>query len=381
METKQLLMIPGPTPVPPRVLQALSTPMINHRGAEYQALQRELVQGCKTVYQTANDLMIYPAAGTGGMECAIVNTLSPGDKVLSISIGVFGDRFAKIAAAFGAEVDKLDFEWGTAADPAKVAEKLASNPYKAVLVTHNETSTGVTNDMVALAKVFKQFDVLVLVDAISGLIALPLATDELGLDVVIAGSQKAFMIPPGLTFLSVSKKAWEAHASAKMPRFYWDFTSMAKSMQKDQTPYTPALPQLFGLRESLKMIQEEGLENLWARHRKLAAAVRASATALGLELFADPKHASNAVTSIRVPAGVDVKDLRKLLRDKYGVVSAGGQQKLEPEIFRIGHLGYFAESDIIACMSAVERALKDLGREVSSGAAVRAAQEALAATN
>lgn len=371
-------MIPGPTPVPPEVLQALATPMINHRGPEYQALQHEVTENCKKVYQTENDVMIFPSAGTGGLECAVVNVLSPGDKILAISIGVFGDRFATIAEAFGADVDKLSFEWGKAADPAVVAEKLAANKYKAVLVTHNETSTGVTNDMPALAKVFKQYpDMLVLVDSISGLIALPLPTDELGFDVVVAGAQKAFMLPPGLAFLTVSKKAWEAHKTAKMPRFYWDFTKMAKSMEKDQTPFTPALPQLFGLRVSLRMILDEGIENVYARHRKLGSAVRASAKAMGLELFADPAHASNAVTSIRIPAGVSVKDFRNLLLTEYNVVAAGGQQKLKDEIFRIGHLGYCGEADIIAGVSAVERALNKLGFKIPGGTAVKAAQEVL----
>jgi|YNPNPStandDraft_1061719.scaffolds.fasta_scaffold01118_9 aspartate aminotransferase-like enzyme len=378
MLKKSLLMIPGPTPVPPEVLQALATPMINHRGPEYAALQREVVENCKYVFQTQHDVIIFPSAGTGGMEAAIVNILSPGDQVLSVSIGVFGDRWAKIARAFGAEVIECNFEWGRAADPDVVDQALKEHPnVKAVLVTHNETSTGVTNDLKSLAEVVRSHGPLLMVDAISSLMVTDLQMDAWGCDVVVAGSQKAFMIPPGLSFVAVGPRAWEAHASAKMPRFYWDFSSMKRYMERDQTPYTPALTLLYGLRVALRAVKEAGLEASFARHAKLGAATRAGIKALGLELFADEAYASNSVTAVKVPEGISVKELRKRLREKYGVTTGGGQQKLEETIFRIGHLGYITEPDIVATFAALEQVLLEMGWPVKPGSGVAEAARVL----
>ncbi len=375
---KPTLMIPGPTPVPPVVLQALSTPMIDHRGPEYEALQAELVAHLKTVFQTSQEVMIFPAAGTGGMESAVVNVLSPGDKVLSVTIGSFGDRWAQIAQAYGADVTSCPFEWGEAADPAIVASALQEKgPFKAVLVTFNETSTGVLNDLKALADVIKPTGALLLVDAISGLIAADLPMDDWGLDVVVAGSQKAFMIPPGLTFVAASPTALQAHKAAKMPRFYFDWTKMLKSHEKNQTPYTPALTLQYGLRLALQTIVGEGLPASFARHARMGRATRAALTAMGLRPFADPAHASPAVTSAHAPDGIEIKPLRTHIRDRYGVTIGGGQGKLMGKIFRIGHLGYITASDLLVTFGALEQTLKDMGHPVERGAGITALTNAL----
>jgi aspartate aminotransferase-like enzyme len=373
------LFIPGPTPITPEVQKALSSPMINHRGPEYEALQSEIIENLKKVFKTSNPVIVFPSAGTGAMEAAVVNFLSPGDKVICASIGVFGDRFASIAKAFGAEVVKLDFEWGKAIDPERLRECLDENPdAKALLMTHNETSTGVTNDLKEIKEAIGDREILWIVDAISSLVAIDLPTDELGIDVVVGGSQKAFMIPPGLSFLCVSKRALEKSESAQMPRFYFDVKSMLKSMERNQTPYTPALPQLFALREALRQILEEGLENVQRRHQLVGEAIRRGVKAMGLKLFGDEKYASNTVTAIYNPEGIDGRKLRSLLRTKFGVVLAGGQGAVQNTIFRIGHLGYVDVIDALVALSALEMGLKIMGYPVELGKAVREAEEFIA---
>jgi aspartate aminotransferase-like enzyme len=382
MYEKPLLMVPGPTPCPEVVLRALSRQMINHRGPEYMALQRELIGGLKELFGTASDVLIFPASGTGGLEAAVVNTLSPGDRVVAVVTGAFGARFAEIAESFGASVRRMDVTWGEAADPEALravlqAEAEAGQPARAVLITHNETSTGVLNDVEALAREGREAGALVLVDSISGLLTAPLPMDEWDLDVVVAGSQKAWMIPPGLTFVGVGRRAWEAHRQARMGRFYFDFTRMRNAMEKDQTPYTPAIPQLYALKESLALIRAEGLEASARRHRRLARATRAGARALMLEPLAADACASNALTAIRVPAGVEGKALRQALRERHGVTVAGGQGPLADAIFRIGHLGWVGESDILRVLAALEMALPHLGWPAPPGSGVAAAQTAL----
>ncbi len=381
MRNKQILAVPGPTPVPSEALLAMARPMINHRGSEYAGLQREVVEGLRYSFQTEGDVLIFPSSGTGGLEAAVVNVLSPGDKVLSGSIGAFGDRFADIAEAHGAQVERIPTEWGRALSADVLRARLAADgdrAIRAVLLTHNETSTGVTNDIRTLAQVVREHGALVLVDSISGLLAADLRTDAWGLDVVVAGSQKAFMIPPGMAFLTVSERAWQAHKEARMARYYFDFTAMKKYMDKDQTPYTPAVSLLYGLQATLRLIRDEGLEAGFARHALLAAAVRAGAKALNLCLLADPEYASPAVTSIFCPDGIDPKTLRTRIRQEFNVVLAGGQGKLLDSVFRIGHLGYVGEHDVIAVLSALERGLALLGVPVTPGSAVAAAQEVLA---
>jgi aspartate aminotransferase-like enzyme len=377
---KQLLMIPGPTPVPQSVLLAGAGPMINHRGPEFAEALAEVTEGLKRVFQTRNDVFVLTGSGTGGLEAAIVNTLSPGDAALSVSIGVFGDRFAAIAKTFGVEVESLDFEWGTAADPARIRERLAADQkkeIKAVLVTQNETSTGVSNDLSEIGPIVREHGALLLVDGISSLVAMDSQMDAWCLDLVVAGSQKAFMIPPGLVFVAIGDRAWSAMEKATIPRFYWDLGKAKDYLARGQTPWTPAVPQVLQLQKALQILEEEGLQACFARHARLAGAARAGVQALGLKLVADPSHASNAVTSVRKPDGIEVAALRKLLLQKYGVVLAGGQQTLSDKIFRIGHLGYVGEAEIVATLGALGMALKELGMSVAPAAGVTAAVEHL----
>ena len=352
------LRIPGPTPCPPEVLEAMSKQMIDHRGGEFVKIMNRVTDKLKQVFMTKNDVLTLTGSGTGGLEAAVVNTLSPGDKVLTVSIGSFGDRFANIAKAFGADVTMLNVEWGKAADPDAIRKALQADPkIKAVLVTHNETSTGVTNDLAAISKVVKSFEKLLLVDSISGMSSIKCAVDEWNLDVVLSGSQKGWMVPPGLVFASVSPEAWKAHAAAKMPRTYWDFTQAKKFLEKGQTPWTPAVSLIYAMDVALDMMLKEGLPNIFARHTRIAGIARSGVKALGQTLLADEKFASNTVTAVTAPEGLDVKELRRILREEHKVVIAGGQGKLEGKIFRIGHLGWVAEDNIMTVLAALKVAL------------------------
>jgi len=356
------LRIPGPTPVPDEALKAMGMQMINHRGPEFVKALNEVTEKLKTVFQTKNDVLTFTAAGTGGLEAAIVNTLSPGDKVLATSIGVFGDRFTKIAQTYGADVTPLKSEWGKATDADAIRKALQADPkIKAVLVTQNETSTGVTNDLAAICPVVKEFDKLLLVDAISGLGAIDLPVDKWHCDVTVTGSQKAWMVPPGLTMVSVSKEAWQAHAEAKMPRFYFDFSKAKSYLEKGQTPWTPAVSIIFALNVTLDMILKEGLANVFARHIRVAKAARDGIKSLGLSLFADERYVSETVTPVVAPPGLDTKAMLKILREEHQVVLAGGQQDLSGKIFRIGHLGWVTEKDIAGVISALKVALPQAG--------------------
>jgi aspartate aminotransferase-like enzyme len=349
--------------------------MVNHRGPEFVQVLKECSEALQAIFQTQSGVLAFPASGTGGLEAAIVNTLSPGDRVLSCSVGAFGDRLAKIAGAFGASVESCGFEWGQAVDPATVASRLKdAGPFKAVLMTHNETSTGVVNDVRALAQLAHEHGALLIVDSISGLIVHDLQFDEWGPDIVVAGSQKAFMIPPGLTFIAVSARGWAASEQARMPRYYFDFKQMR---DKDLTPYTPPVSLFFALQEASRLLLEEGLPAVRQRHAVLAGAVRAGLDALGLELLAPEGSRSNSVTAIRVPQPLTVKAIRSHIRDRYGVTVAGGQGKLEAQIFRIGHLGYIGWPDVVATLAALEMTLADLGMPVNQGTAAAAAQQVL----
>ena len=353
------LRIPGPTPLPPQVEAALRRPMINHRGAVFTDMQKRIVARLKLVFETSNDILIFPSSGTGGLEAALVNVLSPGDRVLACTAGAFGERFAEVAVAFGAHVDKLSFPSGTAIDPALVAEKLVAAPdTRAVLITHSETSTGVLHPVQALAKAVREnSDALVIVDAVSSLGATPLATDAWGIDIVITGSQKALMCPPGASVLAISKHAWHAYETARSPRFYWDWRSWEKWAEKGQTPVTPALSIYFALDAALDLILSEGLSTVYARHERLAELARTRAQSLGFELFPDPRYASPTVTALRPPAGVDAKRLIRYVREHYDVEFAGGQGALDGKIIRIGHLGYVNEQDIQTALNALERVM------------------------
>ena len=360
----QNLRIPGPTPCPPETLAELSRQMINHRGPEFAAMQDRITKRLKTFFRTENEVYVLTASGTGAMEAAVVNVLSPGDHVLCVSIGEFGERFAEVATAFGADVTKLDFEPGTAAEPALVAEAVKSDPaLVAVIVTHNETSTGVTNYIAAISKAVRAArpDILLVVDAISSLGCLPFATDAWGVDVATTASQKGFMIPPGLAFITLSPRAWQAYAGSKMAKYYFDVGKAKSYAARGQTPFTPAVSLYYGLDLALDMMERDGIEQITSRHAAIGEYTRGLVEDLGLKLLARPSDVSNSVTSVLVPEGIDAAALLSLLNKEYDTVLAAGQGKLMGKIFRIGHMGLVEKSDIRAAVDALASALDRLG--------------------
>ena len=383
MNQQSQLRIPGPTPVPSRVQRAMDSPMINHRGPEFRELLPELEAGLRWAFQTTNDMLIFPASGTGGLESAVANIVSPGERVLAVTMGTFGDRFADLAAAFGAEVVRYPLPWGEGADPKDLDDLLTSEPDIAtVLVTHNETSTGVTNPMKELAEVVKRHGRLLVVDGVSSIGSIDLPVDAWKVDVAITASQKGWMLPPGVTMLSVSKAAWERQSQCRSPRFYFDWERAHKMQQKGMTFTTPAVGILFGLRESLQMMREEGLQAVFARHRRIGAAFRAAATSLGLRLLADQQLASPTVTAVFFPEalqGDKAEAVLKSWRDS-GLVVGEGQGKLVGKIFRIGHLGAVYDADVVATVEAMEKGLAAHGHTLTPGAALAAARRALQST-
>jgi aspartate aminotransferase-like enzyme len=374
---KKYLLAPGPTPVPPEALLAMAMPIIHHRAPDFLPVLDSAKKGLQWLYQTKNDVLILCSTGTGGMDGAVSNFLSPGDDVLVINGGKFGERWTKICQAYGMKVEEILVEWGHAAKPEAVEAALKKNPaIKAVFVQANETSTGVYHDVKSIAAVVKKTDALFVVDAISALVAHDIRTDEWGIDVMIGGSQKGVMLPPGLAFVSVSDKAWKMADGAKTPKFYFNFKKERENLAKNQTNFTSAVTLIIGLNACIKMLQDEGLENVLKRHDKLARATRAGAAALGLKLF--PKESpSNALTAIEAPAGIDGQAIYKNLREKYGITGAGGQDKLKGKIFRIAHLGYADTFDAITAIAGIEMVLKGLGHPVKLGTGVGAAQEIL----
>ena len=359
------LRIPGPTPCPDVVLKEMGRQMINHRGPEFKKVLFDVTDKLKQVFKTKNDVFVLTGSGTGGLEAAVVNSFSPGDKVLSVSIGVFGDRFAAIAKEFGADVIDLKYYWGKAADAGEIREALNKEPaIKAVLVTHNETSTGVTNDLAGISSVVKESGKLLVVDAISSLGSIELPIDKWQCDVVVTGSQKGWMVPPGLTMVSVSQQAWQANAEATMPRFYWDFAKAKSYIEKGQTPWTPAVSILFALDVALDMIIKKGIDTIIAHQAHIAQMTRDGVKALGLSLFADEKYASNPVTSIAAPDDLDVIKMLKILREEHDTVLGGGQQHMAGKIFRIGHLGWITEEDINMVLKSLTIALPQAGFEI-----------------
>lgn len=378
MLDKNYLFTPGPTPVPPQVVAAMGRPMMGHRSQEFAALHGEIVEKAKNVFQTTNDLYVLTTSGTGGMETAIANTVKPGDPVLALITGNFGERFAKIASAYGAVVTKLETPWGKAFDMNEVAQVFEKEgPFKLVLATHNETSTGVTNDIAALGNYLANTEALLLVDAVSSMGAMDIRTDEWHVDIIVTGSQKALMLPPGLALVSVSPKAWPVIEANRGARFYFSLLEARKSFEKKNTPWTPAVSLFYGLDAALDMILAEGLINVFQRHARMTQAVRAGARALGLKLLADDSVASHTVTAILPGMGVKAGDLSKILQRELGVTFAGGQGQLKGKLLRVGHMGYCNELDVVMAMAALEMALHKAGVAVELGAGVKAAEEAL----
>ncbi len=376
------LRIPGPTALPPSVRVAGGRQMINHRGPEFAAMLDRILTGMRPYFGTTSDVAMITTAGSGGLEAAVVNVLSPGDRVLGVSIGSFGDRFAKIASIYGADVTKLDAEWGYAAAADEIRERLRATPdVKAVLLTHNETSTGVMNPIPELAAAIRDEtpEALILVDSVSGLGAVPFEMDAWGVDVVVTGSQKAWMAAPGLAMIAASPRAWAAMDTATMPRFYLDLRAHRDAAANGQTPFTPAIAVVYQVDEGIRLMGEEGAADIFARHEACAAAARAGLEALGFELFADQRHASRTVTAAHVPDDLDWKAFNIEVKRR-GVVLAGGQGKLTGKIFRLGHLGSVTIEEILGAFSTLEIVSLQQGRSVEPGAAVAAAQRAALAS-
>jgi len=380
MDNKLMLMIPGPTPVPESVLLALAKHPIGHRSGEFGTIMAEVTAGLKWLHQTENDVLILTASGTGAMEAGIINFLSPGDRVLVGTNGKFGDRWAQLAEGFGLQVERITAEWGKALNPEDFRTRLEADTakeIKAVIVTHSETSTGVLNDLETINRHVKAHGALIIVDAVTSLGATNVPIDAWGLDVVASGSQKGFMLPPGLGFVAVSPKAWEAYATAKIPRFYLDLGKYRKDAAKNTTPFTPPVNMFFALQAALKMMQAEGLENIFARHHRQMNATRAAMKALGLPLFAADGTSSPAITAV-APVGVESEKIRSVMKKKFDIALAGGQDDLKGKIFRVGHLGFVCDRDILTAIAALEATLIELGHNgVSPGAGVAAAAKIL----
>jgi len=375
------LRIPGPIGLPPSVREVGGRQMINHRGPEFAAILGRIQAGMKPYFGTARDIAILSCAGTGGLEAAVVNVLSPGDRVLGVSIGSFGDRFAKIAEVYGADVDRIAAEWGWAAEPAEVRERLAGADYRAVLLTHNETSTGVMNPVAELAAAIREAapDALILVDSVSGLGAVPFEMDAWGCDVVVTGSQKAWMAAPGMAMVAASDRAWTAMETATMPRFYLDLRKHRDAGAGGETPWTPAIAVAYQVHEGLRLMEAETPAGVFARHAACAAATRAGLEAMGFRLFAEPAHRSETVTAAWLPEGLDWKTFNTALKAQ-DLVLAGGQGKLAGKVFRVGHLGSVTADEILEAIATIESVSIDLGLPVVAGSGLVAAERAVVET-
>ena len=378
MEDKHMLMIPGPTPVPEKVLLSLAKHPIGHRSGDFSQIIAEINQNLQWLHQTKNEILSLNVSGTGAMEAGMINFLSPGDRVLVGVNGKFGDRWAQIAEVFGLKTERISAEWGTPLDTEEFRSKLEADSdkeIKAVIITHSETSSGVLNDLETINQYVKNHgEALIIVDAVTSLGAYNIPIDEWGLDVVASGSQKGYMIPPGLGFIAVSDKAWSAYENCQFPRFYMDLGKYKKANTKNSTPFTPPINLMYGLQTALHMMQAEGLENIFARHLRLTKATRAAVKALGLKLLAPDDAASTAVTAI---ATDDAEKIRATMRQKYDIALAGGQDHLKGKIFRIGHLGFISDRDILTTISCLEATLIELGYSFDAKAGVKAAAAAL----
>jgi serine---pyruvate transaminase len=371
MAEKRYLFTPGPTPVPPEVLAALAEPVIHHRARDYREIYERCLERLREVYRTQNDVLMYTTSGTGAFESAVANLTSPGDRQLVLSAGNFGERWAGMVKAFGADLVHAKLEWGETPEPDDLRAALAeAGDVRVVYLTHSETSTGVVCDIQALAAVAKEAGALVVVDAVSSLGAVAVETDSWELDVVVSGSQKALMCPPGLAFVSVSPAALAAASRATAPRFVLDWERTRKAQAKLDAPFTPAVSLVRGLDVALGLLLDEGLEVAFDRHARLGRACREGAKAMGLELFSPDEERSAVVTAIRAPDGIDATEVVSTLRDRFGITIANGQAELKGKVFRIGHIGWFDIFDITTALAAVELALADAGAEIERGVAV-----------
>ena len=374
MTEKRYLFTPGPTPVPPEVLAATAEPILHHRGPDFRVVYERTLGRLKEVFCTENEVLLFAASGTGTMESAISNLCSAGDRVCVVTAGAFGDRWAAIAQALGCEVDRLAYEWGEAPSADDLASRLAEREARVVLLTHSETSTGVVADVRSLVAAAREGGAISVVDAVSSLGAVPLETDDWDVDVVVSGSQKALMSPPGLALVSVSQRAWEAQGT--LPRFYFDWQRTRKAQEIFDAAFTPPVSLVKGLDVALGIVLEKGLDAAFERHVRLGRACREGIKAMGLELFSPDDDSAAVVTAIRAPEGVDAGALLLLLRDRHGVTLAPGQGALKGKVFRIGHIGYFDVFDIATALAAVELALTELGADIERGVATTRAFEA-----
>lgn len=373
---KKYLLAPGPTQVPPEVLLRMAYPMIHHRAPDFGPIMQEVSEGLKWLFQTQNDVLLMASSGTGAMEGSVSNFLSPGDKVITVNGGKFGERWGKICKAFGVNATEIKVEWGEAVDPQIIAGQLKNDPsIKAVYVQASETSTGVAHDVKTIAGIVKNYPgTILVVDAITALGVFDIRPDEWGIDILVTGSQKALMLPPGLAFASVSEKAWKMNETAKCSRFYLDFKKERDNIRKNTSAYTPAVTLILGLQEVLRNLKGEGLQNIFTRHSLLANATREGIKGFGLEIF--PKSSpSDAVTAVKAPEGFDGQQIYKRLRERYGVTAAGGQDHLKGKIFRISHMGYCDKFDVITAIAATEMVLKEMGYSGELGSGLRKAEE------
>lgn len=375
MKDKTFLMIPGPTPVPETVMTEMAKHPIGHRSSEFSSVLEEVYAGLKYVFQTENDVFVYTASGTGAMCGALENLVNEGDKVLCLSLGNFGNRWAKIAESIGADVEKIEVGSGEVIDPEVLRKRLAEDTnkeIKIVTMTHSETSTGAVNDIKTLCSIVKKHGALTVVDGVTSVCAMPVKPDEWGIDVLVSGSQKGFMIPPGLSFLVANENAWKVYEECKHPSFYFNWGAYRKSVRANSTPFTPAVNLFTALNAALKMIKDEGIENMNLRHKKHAMSLRSAVKAMNLELVVpDDKNASWAITSIYPPEGVSVPDIRKTLKDDFDIVVANGQNALKDKIFRMGTLGFVCDRDLISAVGALEATLYKLGHKFELGSGVK----------
>ena len=372
----QKLLTPGPTSVPPEVLRALAQPVLHHRSPDFAEVFDLAQERLREVFRTGNEVLVLTSSGTGAFESAIVNLLSPGDRVLAVSQGEFGERWQAMARALGCDVVPLTYAWGESPRADDVRKALEASGATTAFLVHSETSTGVVSDLEPLLAACRDAGAISVVDAVSSLGAVPLETDAWGADVVVTGSQKALQTPPGLAFVAVSDRAWERSETARLPRFYWDWARQRKAQAGGSTPFTPATSTVVALVAALELVLADGLEAAFARHRALGRACRAGVKAMGLELYSPDDDSAAVLTGALTPEGIDAVALRLALRDRHGITIAGGHGELVPRLFRIGHIGYVGIEDVAGALTAVEDELRAAGAEVEQGRAARAAFEA-----